>query len=132
MRRELCLLPTLLLCGCTALFQPPWYVPPPPPGQVATTLNECLAQATRSQPINQGLLGMVLGGSTGAALGAVIGGFAAGPVGAAAGWGALAGGVAGGGIGLVQGQQEQEAEYQACRDRFPPASTPQTPPPAQP
>ena len=130
MRHGFCLLPTLFLCGCTALYQPPWYVPPPPPAQAATP-SDCLAQATRNQPISQGMQGLAIGGGAGAALGAVIGSYF-GPVGIAAAWGALAGGVAGGGVGFLRGQQDQEAEYQACLKQLTPASTSPAPPQVQP
>lgn len=126
MYRGLCLLPTMWLCGCMALFEPPWS-PPPAAGAAP---GDCLAQATRNQPVTEGMQGVAIGAGAGAALGALIGGFAFGPAAAAVGWGALAGGVTGAGVGVLHGQQDQAAAYQACLDRH--GATPPVSPGAQP
>jgi hypothetical protein len=114
MRRAFLLLPLLVLCGCMALYQPPWTPTPATASATGDPAVDCRAQTDLNQPITQGMQGMAIGSGVGAALGILVGGFAFGTFGTAAGWGALAGGVGGAAVGASRGQEDQDAAYQTC------------------
>jgi len=114
MRRAIAFLPLMALCGCMALYQPPWTPAHETASATGDPAVDCRAQTDLNQPITQGMQGLAIGSGVGAALGILVGGWAFGTLGTAAGWGALAGGVGGASIGALNGKQDQDAAYQAC------------------